>query len=154
MKKAEKQRIVEEKILPYANERINKMAIILSNCKIDINDDDLLDELIEYAQKQIDKYDMGAGFKKWCSGIIKYFLIPVFTLFISGLYKDIDLKQLYTRTFGLVMVIAAIGIFSLAIITTFNDLINKDVNYLTLFINDVEEIKIFKNMIEKPKNNL
>jgi len=144
-RKVEQRRIVEEKIGPLANERMQNVIKLLISFEIDINDEEQLSNLIEQARKQQTKYDVWKGFRSAFNGITTYILLPIVTIFLSELLKNISPEVLLRRAVVIFFVCAGIVVAIVSFAESFNDILNHDIWKLECLISDIEEIKVFSN---------
>ena len=152
--KKEKRRIVYESIEPYVNERVKKLINLLKEFKIDIENEENLDMLIELARKEQERYDVWKGLRNLFKGISTYVFIPIITIFLAEFFKDNDPWKIIIKAVVLLLICAAIVLVLYAFASNVDGLFNADKNRLDYFIRDIEEVKVFRTKIKEISNEL
>ena len=141
--KMEQKRILNEKIGPAAEKRINEMVKLLRSFHIDVHNKTQLDEIIVMARKEEELYDAWRGFRGLFKGITTYILLPVITILLAEFFKDVSLFILIRRAFVLILfclcIVLMISAFSMGI----TDILNPEIRDLRRLIRDIENIKVF-----------
>ena len=141
--KMEQKRILNEKIGPAAEKRINEMVKLLRSFHIDVHNKKQLDEIIVMARKEEEMYDAWKGFRGLFKGITTYILLPVITILLAEFFKDVSLFILIRRAFVLILfclcIVLMISAFSMGI----TDILNPEIRDLRRLIRDIENIKVF-----------
>lgn len=152
--KKEKRRIVYESIEPYVNERVKKFINLLKEFKIDIENEENLDMLIELARKEQERYDVWKGLRNLFKGISTYVFIPIITIFLAEFFKDNDPWKIIMKAVVLLLICAAIVFVLYAFASNVDGLFNADKNRLDYFIRDIEEVKVFRTKIKEISKEL
>ncbi|SCY75501.1 hypothetical protein SAMN02910371_03744 [Butyrivibrio sp. INlla14] len=147
--KSEQRRIVNDIIQPSACKRMKLVVQLLKDFEIDIYDEKQLDRLIARARKEQEEYDFWKDVRPLFDRIATYVFIPIFTIFLSDLLKDVELVLLIKRSLVVmclcILIVMIFPLFSFI----FNGILNSDKNNLEKFINDIEDVKIFsKTLLE------
>ena len=141
--KMEQKRILNEKIGPAAEKRMNEMVNLLRSFHIDVHNKKQLDEIIVMARKEEEMYDAWKGFRGLFKGITTYILLPVITILLAEFFKDVSLFILIRRAFVLILfclcIVLMISAFSMGI----TDILNPEIRDLRRLIRDIENIKVF-----------
>jgi len=141
--KMEQKRILNEKIGPAAEKRMNEMVKLLRSFHIDVHNKKQLDEIIVMARKEEEMYDAWKGFRGLFKGITTYILLPVITILLAEFFKDVSLFILIRRAFVLILfclcIVLMISAFSMGI----TDILNPEIRDLRRLIRDIENIKVF-----------
>ena len=141
--KLEQKRILNEKIGPAAEKRMNEMVNLLRSFHIDVHNKKQLDEIIVMARKEEEMYDAWKGFRGLFKGITTYILVPVITILLAEFFKDVSLFILIRRAFVLILfclcIVLMISAFSMGI----TDILNPEIRDLRRLIRDIENIKVF-----------
>ena len=141
--KLEQKRILNEKIGPAAEKRMNEMVNLLRSFHIDVHNKKQLDEIIVMARKEEEMYDAWKGFRGLFKGITTYILLPVITILLAEFFKDVSLFILIRRAFVLILfclcIVLMISAFSMGI----TDILNPEIRDLRRLIRDIENIKVF-----------
>ena len=141
--KMEQKRILNEKIGPAAEKRMNEMVNLLRSFHIDVHNKKQLDEIIVMARKEEELYDAWRGFRGLFKGITTYILLPVITILLAEFFKDVSLFILIRRAFVLILfclcIVLMISAFSMGI----TDILNPEIRDLRRLIRDIENIKVF-----------
>ena len=139
----EQKRILNEKIGPAAEKRMNEMVNLLRSFHIDVHNKKQLDEIIVMARKEEEMYDAWKGFRGLFKGITTYILLPVITILLAEFFKDVSLFILIRRAFVLILfclcIVLMISAFSMGI----TDILNPEIRDLRRLIRDIENIKVF-----------
>ena len=152
-RKPEQKQIVNDIIKPSANNRMQKMVDLLIEFGIDITEEKQLEQLITYAKREQEAYDVWKGLRKAVKGMATYIILPIITIFLSEFFKDVGYDIFLIRAFFLLF----IGLFLVLFISSFgiviNKILNPDIRDLDSFIRDIENVKIFskkaQSMIQK-----
>ena len=141
--KMEQKRILNEKIGPAAEKRMNEMVNLLRSFHIDVHNKKQLDEIIVMARKEEEMYDAWKGFRGLFKGITTYILFPVITILLAEFFMDVSLFILIRRAFVLILfclcIVLMISAFSMGI----TDILNPEIRDLRRLIRDIENIKVF-----------
>ena len=141
--KMEQKRILNEKIGPAAEKRINEMVKLLRSFHIDVHNKTQLDEIIVMARKEEELYDAWRGFRGLFKGITTYILLPVITILLAEFFKDVSLSLLIRRAIVLILFCLSIGLIISAFSMGITDILNPDIRDLRRLIRDIEDIKVF-----------
>ena len=139
----EQRRILNEKIGPAAEKRINEMVKLLRSFHIDVHNKTQLDEIIVMARKEEELYDAWRGFRGLFKGITTYILLPVITILLAEFFKDVSLSLLIRRAIVLILFCLSIGLIISAFSMGITDILNPDIRDLRRLIRDIEDIKVF-----------
>ena len=139
----EQRRILNEKIGPAAEKRINEMVKLLRSFHIDVHNKTQLDEIIVMARKEEESYDAWKGFRGLFKGITTYILLPVITILLAEFFKDVSLSLLIRRAIVLILFCLSIGLIISAFSMGITDILNPDIRDLRRLIRDIEDIKVF-----------
>jgi hypothetical protein len=141
--KMEQKRILNEKIGPAAEKRINEMVKLLRSFHIDVHNKTQLDEIIVMARKEEELYDAWRGFRGLFKGITTYILLPVITILLAEFFKDVSLSLLIRRAIVLILFCLSIGLIISAFSMGITDILNPEIRDLRRLIRDIEDIKVF-----------
>lgn len=141
--KMEQKRILNEKIGPAAEKRINEMVKLLRSFHIDVHNKTQLDEIIVMARKEEELYDAWRGFRGLFKGMTTYILLPVITILLAEFFKDVSLSLLIRRAIVLILFCLSIGLIISAFSKGITDILNPDIRDLRRLIRDIEDIKVF-----------
>lgn len=141
--KMEQKRILNEKIGPAAEKRINEMVKLLRSFHIDVHNKTQLDEIIVMARKEEELYDTWKGFRGLFKGMTTYILLPVITILLAEFFKDVSLSLLIRRAIVLILFCLSIGLIISAFSKGITDILNPDIRDLRRLIRDIEDIKVF-----------
>lgn len=141
--KMEQKRILNEKIGPAAEKRINEMVKLLRSFHIDVHNKKQLDEIIVMARKEEELYDAWRGFRGLFKGITTYILLPVITILLAEFFKDVSLSLLIRRAIVLILFCLSIGLIISAFSMGITDILNPEIRDLRRLIRDIEDIKVF-----------
>ena len=141
--KMEQKRILNEKIGPAAEKRMNEMVNLLRSFHIDVHNKTQLDEIIVMARKEEELYDAWRGFRGLFKGITTYILLPVITILLAEFFKDVSLSLLIRRAIVLILFCLSIGLIISAFSMGITDILNPDIRDLRRLIRDIEDIKVF-----------
>ena len=141
--KMEQKRILNEKIGPAAEKRINEMVKLLRSFHIDVHNKTQLDEIIVMARKEEESYDAWKGFRGLFKGITTYILLPVITILLAEFFKDVSLSLLIRRAIVLILFCLSIGLIISAFSMGITDILNPEIRDLRRLIRDIEDIKVF-----------
>ena len=141
--KMEQKRILNEKIGPAAEKRINEMVKLLRSFHIDVHNKKQLDEIIVMARKEEESYDAWKGFRGLFKGITTYILLPVITILLAEFFKDVSLSILIRRAIVLILFCLCIGLMISAFSMGITDFLNPEIRDLRRLIRDIEDIKVF-----------
>ena len=152
-RKTEQKRIVNEIIKPSANNRMQKMVDLLIEFGIDITEEKQLEQLITYAKREQEAYDVWKGLRKAVKGMATYIILPIITIFLADFFKDVEFEMFLERAFFLLfigfIIVLLISSFGIAI----NEMLNPDIRDMEYYIRDIENVKIFpkkaQSMIQK-----
>ncbi len=144
IRKKEKIRLLEKR-KENANNRMKKVIKLLKEFNIK-NDDKELDNLINNAEKGLAKIEKQRVFSKSFGDLLKYIYIPMATIIISEIVKGEPIQEILKRTIIIAIVFAFIVIVAVSIGSSFGDLIYREKERLNLFIDDINDIKTFKEM--------
>ena len=139
----EQRRILNEKIGPAAEKRINEMVKLLRSFHIDVHNKTQLDEIIVMARKEEELYDAWRGFRGLFKGITTYILLPVITILLAEFFKDVSLSLLIRRAIVLILFCLSIGLIISAFSMGITDILNPEIRDLRRLIRDIEDIKVF-----------
>ena len=141
--KMEQKRILNEKIGPAAEKRMNEMVKLLGSFHIDVHNKNQLEEIIVMARKEEELYDAWKGFKGLFKGMTTYILLPVASILLAEYFKDVVWSILITRAIVLILfclsMVMMISAFSMGI----TGILNPEIRDLRRLIRDIEDIKIF-----------
>ena len=98
-RKTEQKRIVNEIIKPSANNRMQKMVDLLIEFGIDITEEKQLEQLITYAKREQEAYDVWKGLRKAVKGMATYIILPIITIFLADFFKDVGFEMFLERAF-------------------------------------------------------
>ena len=138
--KMEQKRILNEKIGPAAEKRINEMVKLLRSFHIDVHNKTQLDEIIVMARKEEELYDAWRGFRGLFKGMTTYIVI---TILLAEFFKDVSLSLLIRRAIVLILFCLSIGLIISAFSKGITDILNPDIRDLRRLIRDIEDIKVF-----------
>ena len=141
--KMEQKRILNEKIGPAAEKRMNEMVKLLRSFHIDVHNKKQLDEIIVMARKEEELYDAWRGFRGLFKGITTYILLPVITILLAEFFKDVSLSLLIRRAIVLILFCLSIGLIISAFSMGITDILNPEIRDLRRLIRDIEDIKVF-----------
>lgn len=143
-RKPEQKRIVNDIIKPSANSRMQKMVDLLIEFGIDITEEKQLDQLITYAKREQDAYDVWKGLRKATKGMATYIILPIITIFLSDFFKGVEPEIFLKRAFFLLFIgfIIILLVFSFGL--SIKDMLNPDIRDLDYFISDIEDVKTFQ----------
>ena len=141
--KMEQKRILNEKIGPAAEKRMNEMVKLLRSFHIDVHNKKQLDEIIVMARKEEELYDAWKGFRGLFKGITTYILLPVITILLAEFFKDVSLSILIRRAIVLILFCLSIGLIISAFSMGITDFLNPEIRDLRCLIRDIENIKVF-----------
>ena len=141
--KMEQKRILNEKIGPAAEKRMNEMVKLLRSFHIDVHNKKQLDEIIVMARKEEELYDAWKGFRGLFKGITTYILLPVITILLAEFFKDVSLSILIRRAIVLILFCLCIGLMISAFSMGITDFLNPEIRDLRRLIRDIEDIKVF-----------
>ncbi|WP_455026109.1 hypothetical protein [Oribacterium sinus] len=141
--KMEQKRILNEKIGPAAEKRMNEMVKLLRSFHIDVHNKKQLDEIIVMARKEEELYDAWKGFRGLFKGITTYILLPVITILLAEFFKDVSLSILIRRAIVLVLFCFCIGLMISAFSMGITDFLNPEIRDLRCLIRDIKNIKVF-----------
>ena len=141
--KMEQRRILNEKIGPAAEKRMNEMVKLLRSFHIDVHNKNQLDEIIVMARKEEELYDAWRGFRGLFKGITTYILLPVITILLAEFFKDVSLSLLIRRAIVLILFCLSIGLIISAFSMGITDILNPEIRDLRRLIRDIEDIKVF-----------
>lgn len=141
--KMEQKRILNEKIGPAAEKRINEMVKLLRSFHIDVHNKTQLDEIIVMARKEEELYDAWRGFRGLFKGITTYILLPGITILLAEFFKDVSLSLLIRRAIVLILFCLSIGLIISAFSMGITDILNPEIRDLRRLIRDIEDIKVF-----------
>lgn len=141
--KMEQKRILNEKIGPAAEKRINEMVKLLRSFHIDVHNKTQLDEIIVMARKEEELYDAWRGFRGLFKRITTYILLPVITILLAEFFKDVSLSLLIRRAIVLILFCLSIGLIISAFSMGITDILNPEIRDLRRLIRDIEDIKVF-----------
>ena len=141
--KMEQKRILNEKIGPAAEKRMNEMVKLLRSFHIDVHNKKQLDEIIVMARKEEELYDAWKGFRGLFKGITTYILLPVITILLAEFFKDVSLSVLIRRATVLILFCLSIGLIISAFSMGITDILNPEIRDLRRLIRDIEDIKVF-----------
>ena len=141
--KMEQKRILNEKIGPAAEKRMNEMVKLLRSFHIDVHNKKQLDEIIVMARKEEELYDAWKGFRGLFKGITTYILLPVITRLLAEFFKDVSLSILIRRAIVLILFCLSIGLIISAFSMGITDFLNPEIRDLRCLIRDIENIKVF-----------
>ena len=140
--KMEQRRILNEKIGPAAEKRMNEMVKLLRSFHIDVHNKKQLDEIIVMARKEEELYDAWKGFRGLFKGMATYILLPIISILLAEYFKDVAWPIL-TRAIVLMLfclsMVMMIFVFSMGI----TDILNPEIRDLRRLIRDIEDIKVF-----------
>ena len=140
--KMEQRRILNEKIRPAAEKRMNEMVKLLRSFHIDAHNKKQLDEIIVMARKEEELYDVWKGFRGLFKGMATYILLPIISILLAEYFKDVAWPIL-TRAIVLMLfclsMVMMIFVFSMGI----TDILNPEIRDLRRLIRDIEDIKVF-----------
>ena len=140
--KMEQKRILNEKIGPAAEKRMNEMVKLLRSFHIDVHNKKQLDEIIVMARKEEELYDVWKGFRGLFKGMATYILLPIISILLAEYFKDVAWPIL-TRAIVLMLfclsMVMMIFVFSMGI----TDILNPEIRDLRRLIRDIEDIKVF-----------
>ncbi len=145
----EKQDIIENRIKPHAEKKMLCLIGLLKEMEINVDNDEELDKLSQFARKRMDESNVWKSFGSPFSGLSKYVLIPMVTILISNYFKDLDLWDTVFRAIVLVFISSIVIIVVVSIVTTVDDFANKQKSQLKSFIDDIDELKIFREKSKK-----
>ena len=141
--KMEQKRILNEKIGPAAEKRMNEMVKLLGSFHIDVHNKNQLEEIIVMARKEEELYDAWKGFKGLFKGMTTYILLPVVSILLAEYFKDVAWSILITRAIVLILfclsMVMMIFVFSMGI----TGILNPEIRDLRRLIHDIEDIKVF-----------
>ena len=141
--KMEQKRILNEKIGPAAEKRMNEMVNLLRSFHIDVHNKKQLDEIIVMARKEEELYDTWKGFRGLFKGMSTYILLPIISILLAEYFKDVAWPILITRAIVLMLfclsMVMMIFVFSMGI----TDILNPEIRDLRRLIRDIEDIKVF-----------
>lgn len=141
--KMEQKRILNEKIGPAAEKRMNEMVKLLRSFHIDVRNKNELEEIIVMARKEEDLYDVWKGYRGLFKGMTTYILLPVISILLVEYFKDVAWSILITRAIILILfclsMVIMISTFSMGI----TGILNPEIRDLRRLIRDIEDIKVF-----------
>ena len=141
--KMEQRRILNEKIGPAAEKRMNDMVKLLRSFHIDVHNKKQLEEIIVMARKEEELYDIWKGFRGLFKGMTTYILLPVISILLAEYFRDVAWPTLITRAIVLMLfclsMVLMIFVFSMGI----TDILNPEIKDLRRLIRDIEDIKVF-----------
>jgi len=147
----ELRREISEEIKPAANKNMNDLIELLTSddFQINIDNQEEIDKLIQYAKTELEKYDYSSELKK----IIKLFgdnlVLPLFGIVVAVLLKDLDIKATINRAV-IIILLGALGLIAIFALTSdLYAILNSEKKKLEHFIQDMEELIVFHNMINK-----
>ncbi|MCR4943485.1 MAG: hypothetical protein K5986_03335 [Clostridium sp.] len=143
-RKPEQKRIVNDIIKPSANSRMQKMVDLLIEFGIDITEEKQLDQLITYAKREQDAYDVWKGLRKATKGMATYIILPIITIFLSDFFKGVEPEIFLERAFFLLFIGFFIILFVFSFGFSIKDMLNPDIRDLGYFISDIEDVKTFQ----------
>ena len=141
--KMEQRRILNEKIRPVAEKRINEMIKLLRSFHIDVHNKKQLEEIIVMARKEEDLYVAWKGFRGLFKGMTTYFLLPVISILLAEYFKDVAWSILITRAIILMLFCLSMVIMISAFSMGITGILNPEIRDLRRLIRDIEDIKIF-----------
>ena len=141
--KLEQKRILNEKIGPAAEKRMNEMVKLLRSFHIDVRNKNELEEIIVMARKEEDLYDVWKGYRGLFKGMTTYILLPVITILLAEFFKDVSLSLLIRRAIVLILFCLSIGLIISAFSMGITDILNPEIRDLRRLIRDIEDIKVF-----------
>lgn len=141
--KMEQKRILNEKIGPAAEKRMNEMVKLLRSFHIDVRNKNELEEIIVMARKEEDLYDVWKGYRGLFKGMTTYILLPVITILLAEFFKDVSLSLLIRRAIVLILFCLSIGLIISAFSMGITDILNPEIRDLRRLIRDIEDIKVF-----------
>ncbi|MBO4609374.1 MAG: hypothetical protein J5696_05825 [Lachnospiraceae bacterium] len=149
-----KKRKYSERTVPYAYERMDDMIKLLKTFDIDPNDKDQVNLLIETAKKERITYDVWGGFRGVTKGIFTYVIIPIVAVLIANLFEDT--KEISQISYALFVVLCGLAcvVIVYAVVSMFKGLFNADIKKLDYFIEDLEDLLVFKTLTKKETEKL
>ncbi len=143
----EKKRYLLEELGPTVNNNMKDLVELLSSEEFQVNIDsqEELDRLIQYAKEGIDRYDYFKDGKTLFSVVGKYLLLPATGIFIVEYLKDVNYIGIINRAVILILAGCFIIFFVQTITMDLVDILNPEKKWLKYFIRDMEELKVFSN---------
>ena len=141
--KLEQKRILNEKIGPAAEKRMNEMVKLLRSFHIDVSNKNELEEIIVMARKEEDLYDAWKGYRGLFKGMTTYILLPVISILLVEYFKDVEWSILITRAIILILFCLSMVIMISAFSMGITGILNPEIRDLRRLIRDIEDIKVF-----------
>ena len=141
--KMEQKRILNEKIGPAAEKRMNEMVKLLRSFHIDVSNKNELEEIIVMARKEEDLYDAWKGYRGLFKGMTTYILLPVISILLVEYFKDVEWSILITRAIILILFCLSMVIMISAFSMGITGILNPEIRDLRRLIRDIEDIKVF-----------
>ena len=141
--KMEQKRILNEKIGPAAEKRMNEMVKLLRSFHIDVRNKNELEEIIVMARKEEDLYDAWKGYRGLFKGMTTYILLPVISILLIEYFKDVAWSILITRAIILILFCLSMVIMISAFSMGITGILNPEIRDLRRLIRDIEDIKVF-----------
>ena len=140
--KMEQKRILNEKIGPAAEKRMNEMVKLLRSFHIDVSNKNELEEIIVMARKEEDLYDAWKGYRGLFKGMTTYILLPVISILLVEYFKDVEWSILITRAIILILFCLSMVIMISAFSMGITGILNPEIRDLRRLIRDIEDIKV------------
>ena len=144
-----KKRKYSERTEPYAYARMDNMIKLLNSFDIDPNDEEQIYLLIETAKKEKTTYDIWGGFRGFTKGIFTYVIIPIVAILVANLFEDS--KEINQIAYALFVVLCGLAcvVIVYAVVSMFKGLFTADIKKLDYFIEDLEDLVVFKYLTKK-----